>query len=69
MVSGEGRLIKPDPAIFHRLLERYGLDASTTLFIDDSEKNVLAARDLGFKVHHFQSPEGLGAALDGYDLL
>ena len=69
VVSGEERLIKPDPAIFRCLLERYGLEASTTLFIDDSGKNTDAARGLGFQVHHFRSPETLCAALDGYGLL
>ncbi|MFP6741730.1 MAG: HAD family phosphatase [Alphaproteobacteria bacterium] len=69
VVSGEERLIKPDPAIFHCILERYGLTPATTLFIDDSEKNVVAARDLGFHAHHFRSPEGLGAALNEYGLL
>ncbi len=69
VVSGEEGLVKPDPAIFHRLTARHGLKPSTTLFIDDSEKNVVAARDLGFQTHHFRSPESLGAALAGYGLL
>lgn len=53
VVSGEEGLIKPDPAIFHRLIERYGLEPSTTLFIDDMAYNTDAARDLGFQIHHF----------------
>ena len=69
VVSGEERIAKPDPAIFHRLTERYGLAASATLFIDDSEKNVDAARRLGFQAHHFRSPGILHAALDEYGLL
>lgn len=69
VVSGEERIAKPDPAIFHRLTGRYGLEAPTTLFIDDSAKNTDAARSLGFRVHHFRSPETLRAALDGYGLL
>ena len=68
-MSGEERLIKPDPAIFHRLLERYGLAPATTLFIDDIEKNVVAARDLGFHAHHFQSPMTLRTDLEEYGLL
>jgi 2-haloacid dehalogenase len=69
VVSGEEGLVKPDPAIFHRLTARYGIKPSTTLFIDDSEKNVVAARNLGFKAHHFLSPEGLRATLGECGLL
>jgi len=43
VISGEERVAKPDPAIFRHLLDRYGLDPATTVFIDDSEANVRAA--------------------------
>jgi len=49
VVSGEIGLIKPDPAIFHHLLERYALRAEACLFIDDAEANVAAARALGMR--------------------
>ena len=63
VVSGEEGVAKPDAAIFHRLLERYGLEPRTSLFIDDTAVNVEAARGLGFQAHHFRSPEALHAAL------
>jgi 2-haloacid dehalogenase len=47
VISGEVRLGKPDPRVFRYLLDRYRLDASTTVFIDDSEANAAAARSLG----------------------
>jgi 2-haloacid dehalogenase len=47
VISGEVRLGKPDPRVFRYLLDRYRLDASATVFIDDSEANVAAARDVG----------------------
>jgi 2-haloacid dehalogenase len=53
VVSGDERLIKPDPAIFHVLLQRRGLDARDCLFIDDSAANIATAQDLGFKTVHF----------------
>jgi 2-haloacid dehalogenase len=59
LVSGEEKLIKPDPKFFNLLRDRHGVDFSRTLFVDDVEKNVSAARDLGFNVHHFESPEKL----------
>ena len=65
VVSAEERLLKPDPAIYRVLLDRNGLRAETCLFIDDSEKNVLAARAIGMQAHHFQGAEGLAAALQG----
>lgn len=40
---------KPDPAIFRHLINRYGLDPQRTLFLDDSQTNVEAARSTGLK--------------------
>lgn len=63
VVSGEERLLKPDPAIYHVLLERNGLDAARCLFIDDSEKNVRGAEAVGMRAHHFRDAATLGAEL------
>ena len=49
VVSCEERVVKPDPAIFRILLERYGLQPSETLFIDDRAANVDAARGCGIE--------------------
>lgn len=38
---------KPEPAIFQRLLTRYRLDATRTLFIDDSPANCEASEKAG----------------------
>jgi 2-haloacid dehalogenase len=59
LVSGEERIIKPDPAIFQLLLDRFGLDAGATLFVDDSEANVAAAAALGFDAVRFRDPDRL----------
>jgi 2-haloacid dehalogenase len=56
VISGEVNMIKPDPAIFQLLLEKTGLNASECLLIDDSEKNISVAREMGFLVLHYQSP-------------
>lgn len=63
VVSGDERLIKPDPAIYRLLLDRNGLQAADCLFIDDSPKNVAGAEAVGMKAHHFTSPEVLRATL------
>jgi 2-haloacid dehalogenase len=69
VVSSAEGLIKPDPRIFRVLLDRYGLDAGRTLFIDDSSVNVQAARGVGMQAVRFESPEGLRAHLEALGLL
>jgi len=59
VVSGEERVIKPDPRIFRLLLDRFGLDPGATFFVDDSEANVAAARELGLDAVRFTGPEQL----------
>ena len=39
-------LAKPDPAIYQALMERYGLKAEECVFLDDTVRNVEAARAL-----------------------
>lgn len=52
VVSGTEKLIKPDPAIWHILLERYSIQAGESVFIDDNPKNIEMARSLGFATIH-----------------
>ena len=56
LVSGTEKLIKPDPAIFELLMQRYQIKADETLFIDDNIKNIQTAKQLGFNVVHFENP-------------
>jgi 2-haloacid dehalogenase len=69
VVSGDERLLKPDPAIYRVLLERNGIDAAACVFIDDSEKNVRGAEAVGMKAIHFTTPQALRADLAGMGLL
>ena len=64
LVSGEERMIKPDPAIFRLLLDRFGLDPQTVFYIDDSPANVAAASQLGFDAVRFTGPEQLRRNLE-----
>ncbi len=43
VVSSEVHLCKPEPEIYKLVLERYGLEASESLFLDDRIENVNAA--------------------------
>jgi putative hydrolase of the HAD superfamily len=44
---------KPDPEIYRICLERLGLAADATLFVDDRLENLQAARELGLHTQHF----------------
>ena len=49
VVSYQERTCKPDPEIFKRVIERYGLNPDETIMLDDSEANVESARNTGLK--------------------
>ena len=53
--SSEVRLVKPDPALYLRCLEKLGTQASETIFIDDREENVAGARAVGMTAFRFRS--------------
>jgi len=53
--SGDVRLIKPDHAIYEHTLRGLGVKAEETLFLDDREVNVEAAKALGIRVLRFHS--------------
>jgi putative hydrolase of the HAD superfamily len=54
VISGDTRLMKPEREIFELLLQRHGLAARHTVFVDDNEPNVLAARALGMHAVWFK---------------
>jgi 2-haloacid dehalogenase len=69
VVSGLEGVVKPEPEIFKRLLARFDLSPSETLFIDDTRANVETARSLGMKAVQFKSPEQLRKWLGDVGLL
>lgn len=69
VVSGDEKLVKPDPAIYHLSLARFGLEPHEAVFIDDNEANVLAARALGIRSVHFQDVESTRRELADAGLL
>ncbi|HEY4067871.1 MAG TPA: HAD family phosphatase [Burkholderiaceae bacterium] len=56
-------LIKPEPAIFAHALERFGIAARDTVFIDDMAANVEAARAAGWQALQFLDPTQCEAEL------
>ena len=59
LVSGEEKLMKPDPAIYRLLCDRYGVDPVKAVFVDDSLPNVEGARRIGMHALQFSSVERL----------
>jgi 2-haloacid dehalogenase len=60
VVSGAERVCKPDRRIFELAAERFGVEPARTVYVDDAERNVVAAAEVGFLAHRFTS----AAALD-----
>jgi 2-haloacid dehalogenase len=56
-VSGRAGMVKPDLAIYRLHADSFGLDPATTLFFDDSAKNVEGARAAGWNAELFTTPE------------
>ncbi|HAT4004237.1 TPA: HAD family phosphatase [Elizabethkingia anophelis] len=56
VVSGEEKLIKPDERIYELLLNRYNLNASECLFIDDNYENIRTAQAMDFNTIHLPPP-------------
>jgi putative hydrolase of the HAD superfamily len=65
--SAEVRLIKPDPAIYEHTLRGLRSAAGETLFVDDRENNVQAARALGIRSIQFESVQQLSKELRALD--
>jgi len=68
-VSGVERVLKPSAELFNILLRRNGLVAAESIFIDDSIRNVEAARILGLHAIHFRSPDALERELAALGVL
>lgn len=64
VVSGDEKLIKPNPKIWNVLLERYQIKAEESIFIDDNAKNIEVAKNIGFKVIHCTENINLEAEIE-----
>lgn len=59
VISGEEKLLKPEPEIYRLLLRRFQLRAEDCLFIDDSLPNVRGAMDVGIQAIPFTDAAAL----------
>ena len=69
VIFGEVGLCKPDPRIYRHLLERTGLEAASTVFVDDAAANVSAATEIGMTALVFRDPATLRSDLQALGLL
>ncbi len=69
VVSGEERLLKPDPRIYRVLMERYGLRPEELVYVDDNVRNAEAATALGLHGIHFTGPDALRGELAALGLV
>ncbi len=69
VVSGEEKLLKPDPAIYFRALDRFGLKPAEALLVDDRAINVEGAEAVGMRGHLFTGAEDLRIRLEAEGLL
>lgn len=69
VVSGKEKDRKPFASFYQLLLNRYGVHPGEAIFIDDNQRNVLAAEQLGITSIHFTTPNQLRAQLVGKGVL
>jgi 2-haloacid dehalogenase len=69
VVSGQEKMLKPDPALYHRALHRFGLKPAEAFFVDDRLINVEGARAIGMRAHLFTGADDLRAVLEAEGLL
>ena len=62
--SCDEKQIKPEPQIYQTLIQRYALDPSRTVFMDDREENCEAARRAGMKAIRFENLQQAAAELE-----
>ena len=68
MLSGEVKLLKPDPRIFKLFLETFAIDPALTVYIDDRGPNVEAALAFGMHSILFTDAAALRTELIGLGL-
>ena len=69
VVSGDEKILKPDSKLYEILLNRYNIDAESSLFIDDNLDNIKTAKKMGFKTVHFTEKVNLEKLLRAEKIL
>src|SRR5688572_29043298 len=69
LVSGEEKTRKPFRKIYEILIERFTINPTSSVYVDDNSRNLGPARELGLNTIHFNSPAQLSAELQKLDAL
>ena len=69
LISGDVKLIKPDPRIFQLLFDQFHIEPTSAVYVDDLARNVEAANKLGLHGIHFKDAAALRAELVSLGLL
>ena len=69
LVSGDEKTRKPFREIYQLILDRFNIEPSQALFIDDNLRNIKAAEPFGLHKIHFKDPQQLREVLSGKGLL
>ena len=66
IISYREKTVKPEKEIYEKLITRFNLKPETTLFIDDSQRNIEAAQKMGFKTIYFNDNIKLSNSITDY---
>lgn len=69
VISGNIGIAKPDPAIFEYILNKYHLNPSDTIFIDDQQENIDVAQALGIYSIRYTKKKGLITSYHDFDCI
>ena len=68
VVSGVEKTRKPFPDFYQILFDRYAINPTTAVFIDDNLKNIVGAKAVGLNAIRFQSADQLREELKAYNI-
>lgn len=66
LTSSEYGARKPDPVVFERVLDAYGVAAARAFFADDMLENVEGAASVGITAHLYSTPRAMLAAIEEF---
>ena len=68
VVSGTEKMRKPFNEIYELTLNRFKIEASQSLFIDDNDRNIEAAKKMGINTIRFNNPTQLKSELKSLNI-
>ncbi|MBH1940589.1 HAD family phosphatase [Mobilitalea sibirica] len=69
VISYEVGYVKPEPAIFQALIDKYNIIPQEAVFLDDTKVNVEAAKVLGFQTIHVTSHQEIRNELKKFHII